>query len=117
MTRTITSSAPGSGTSISSSWKASRGSPKRSSRITQAAMVSGSVPGSTSSSDTLLTSTAIFVSNPPQSVQGGGRLPALGGGEAQRQRQSGEHGDRQRRPEVGHVAGAEVESDGDEEVH
>src|SRR5688572_26679420 len=38
--------APGSGTSISSIWKASRGWPKRSSRITQAAIVSGSSPGS-----------------------------------------------------------------------
>src|SRR3954454_21952617 len=59
MTRTITSKAPGSGTSISSSWNASLGSPSRSSRITHAAIVSGSVPGSTSSSETLLTSTAI----------------------------------------------------------
>src|SRR5919197_2942261 len=33
--------APGSGTSIRSIWKASRGSPKRSSRITQASMVAG----------------------------------------------------------------------------
>src|SRR5215218_5335430 len=33
--------APGSGTSICSIWKASRGSPKRSSRITQASMVAG----------------------------------------------------------------------------
>src|SRR5829696_5242360 len=46
MTRTMTSKAPGSGTSISSSWKASTGSPSRSSRITQAAMVAGSSPGS-----------------------------------------------------------------------
>ena len=46
----MTSKAPGSGTSISSSWKASRGSPSRSSRITQADMVSGRVPGSTESS-------------------------------------------------------------------
>ena len=44
----MTSNAPGSGTSISSSWKASSGSPKRSSRMTQAAIVGGSVPGSTS---------------------------------------------------------------------
>src|SRR5215213_3118738 len=35
----MTSMAPGSGTSICSIWKASRGSPKRSSRITQASMV------------------------------------------------------------------------------
>src|SRR5215208_6219394 len=37
----MTSMAPGSGTSICSIWKASRGSPKRSSRITQASMVAG----------------------------------------------------------------------------
>src|SRR5918999_5221816 len=59
ITRTMTSNAPGSGTSISSSWKASVGSPSRSWRITQAAIVSGSVPGSTSSSDTFVRSTAI----------------------------------------------------------
>src|SRR5918999_4188733 len=59
MTRTITSNAPGSGTSISSSLKASFGSPWVSSRITQAAMVSGSVPGSTSSSLTFVMSTAM----------------------------------------------------------
>src|SRR3954470_19470815 len=58
----MTSKAPGSGTSISSIWNASLGSPSRSSRITHAAIVSGSVPGSTSSSDTLLTSTAMLVS-------------------------------------------------------
>ena len=50
ITRTITSKAPGSGTSISSSWKASIGSPSRSWRITQAAIVSGSSPGSVSTS-------------------------------------------------------------------
>src|SRR4051794_34512075 len=49
ITRTITSNAPGRGTSISSSWKASVGSPSRSARMTQAAIVSGSSPGSTSS--------------------------------------------------------------------
>src|SRR3954469_8231105 len=58
MTRTMTSNAPGSGTSISSSWKASFGSPSRSSRITQAAIVSGSSPGSVSTRDTCVTSTA-----------------------------------------------------------
>src|SRR3954467_13718483 len=52
ITRTITSNAPGSGTSISSIWKASFGSPSRSSRITHAAIVSGSVPGSTFTSVT-----------------------------------------------------------------
>jgi hypothetical protein len=49
ITRTITSNAAGSGTSISSSWKASVGSPSRSARMTQAAIVGGSSPGSTSS--------------------------------------------------------------------
>src|SRR4051812_8479166 len=49
ITRTITSNAPGVGTSISSSWKASVGSPSRSARMTQAAIVGGSSPGSTSS--------------------------------------------------------------------
>src|SRR5215211_5760519 len=58
MTRTNTSNAPGSGTSISSIWNASLGSPSRSCRITQAAIVSGSVPGSTSSLETSATSTA-----------------------------------------------------------
>src|SRR5881227_3689441 len=58
MTRTITSNAPGSGTSISSSWKASRGSPSRSSRITQAAIVLGSSPGSVPTWDTCVKSTA-----------------------------------------------------------
>src|SRR6185436_14945239 len=43
------SNAPGVGTSISSSWKASVGSPSRSARMTQAAIVEGSSPGSTSS--------------------------------------------------------------------
>src|SRR5215212_10966716 len=58
ITRTVTSKAPGSGTSISSSWKASIGSPWRSSRITQAAIVGGSSPGSTSICATRLVSTA-----------------------------------------------------------
>src|SRR4051812_29436170 len=58
ITRTVTSNAPGSGTSISSIWKASIGSPKRSSRMTQAAMVAGSSPGSTSICAIWLTSTA-----------------------------------------------------------
>src|SRR3954454_5901248 len=58
MTRTTTSKAPGSGTSISSTWKASLGSPSRSWRITQAAIFSGSSPGSTSSLDTSAISTA-----------------------------------------------------------
>src|SRR5918992_1217869 len=57
MTRTITSRAPGSGTSISSSWKASVGSPSRSWRMTHAVIVSGSVPGSTPTSLTLVRST------------------------------------------------------------
>src|SRR5271167_1887720 len=58
ITRTITSNAPGSGTSISSTWKASFGSPKRSSRITQAAIVLGSSPGSVLTSDTCCRSIA-----------------------------------------------------------
>src|SRR5215217_1936994 len=59
ITRTVTSKAAGSGTSISSSWNASIGSPWRSSRITHAAMVAGSSPGSTSISATRLVSTAM----------------------------------------------------------
>jgi hypothetical protein len=58
ITLTTTSKAPGSGTSICSSWKASVGSPSRSWRITQAAIVSGRVPGSTSSCEIALLSTA-----------------------------------------------------------
>src|SRR3712207_2188092 len=58
ITRTVTSKAPGSGTSISSSWNASSGSPCRSSRITHAAMVGGSSPGSTSSCATCFVSIA-----------------------------------------------------------
>src|SRR5215211_688192 len=58
MTRTMTSNAAGSGTSISSSWKASLGSPSRSARITQAAIVLGSSPGSVSMCDTCVKSTA-----------------------------------------------------------
>ena len=44
----MTSNAPGSGTSISSTWNASTGSPSRSWRMTHAAIVSGSSPGSVS---------------------------------------------------------------------
>src|SRR5215210_7736824 len=58
ITRTVTLNAPGSGTSISSSWKASSGSPWRSSRITQAAIEAGSSPGSTSSCATCFVSIA-----------------------------------------------------------
>src|SRR3954470_16099361 len=57
ITRTITSNAAGCGTSISSSWKASVGSPSRSARITHAAIVAGSSPGSTSSLAIWLVST------------------------------------------------------------
>src|SRR3954454_21822063 len=64
ITRTTTSKAPGSGVSISSSRKASTGSPKRSSRITQAAMVGGSSPGSASNRATWLTSTATCLTAP-----------------------------------------------------
>src|SRR5213592_1096641 len=63
ITRTITSKAPGSGTSISSSWKAVIGSPSRSGRITHAAIASGSSPGSTSSFATSVMSTATRVSS------------------------------------------------------
>jgi hypothetical protein len=59
ITRTTTSNAPGSGTSICSSWKASRGSPWRSSRITQADIEAGSSPGSTSIRATCVMSTAM----------------------------------------------------------
>src|SRR3954447_23473670 len=58
ITRTTTSKAPGCGVSISSRWKASTGSPRRSSRITHAVIVSGSVPGSVATVATWLTSTA-----------------------------------------------------------
>src|SRR4051794_25880672 len=58
ITRTITSKAPGSGSSISSIWNASLGSPSRSWRITHAAIVDGSSPGSTSSLETSEVSTA-----------------------------------------------------------
>src|SRR5215210_1717352 len=58
ITRTVTSKAPGSGTSISSTWNASSGSPWRSSRITHAAIVGGSSPGSTSSWATCFVSIA-----------------------------------------------------------
>src|SRR4051794_39311653 len=71
MTRTVTSKAPGSGTSISSSWKASSGSPWRSSRITHAAMVGGSSPGSTSSCATC------FVSIATAAPDSGGRMVEL----------------------------------------
>src|SRR3954454_3661638 len=59
MTRTTTSNAPGSGTSISSTWKASIGSPSRSWRMTQAAIVAGSSPGSASTCATCVRSTAM----------------------------------------------------------
>src|SRR3954447_3114740 len=64
MTRTTTSKAPGSGVGISSSRNASSGSPKRSSRITQAAMVGGRSPGSASNRATWLTSTATYLTAP-----------------------------------------------------
>src|SRR3954452_3463210 len=59
MTRTMTSNALGSGTSISSIWNASIGSPWRSSRMTQAAIVEGSSPGSVSTRETCDRSTAM----------------------------------------------------------
>src|SRR5213083_801491 len=58
ITRTMTSKAPGSGTSISSTWKACSGSPSRSGRMTHAAIVAGSSPGSVSTWETWLRSTA-----------------------------------------------------------
>src|SRR3954465_6099043 len=76
MTRTITSNAPGSGTSISSIWKASLGSPSRSSRITHAAIFSGSVPGSTFTSVT--SRVAMRENNPPGSKGAGGWYRAAG---------------------------------------
>src|SRR3954468_8509305 len=65
----MTSNAPGSGTSISSIWKASFGSPSRSSRITHAAIVSGSVPGSTFTSVT--SRVAMREDSPPVRSAGG----------------------------------------------
>src|SRR3954468_1355753 len=65
MTRTTTSNAPGSGTSISSTWKASSGSPSRSWRMTQGAIVAGSSPGSVSTCATCVRSTAIGLSALP----------------------------------------------------
>src|SRR5881397_823683 len=58
ITRTMTSKAPGSGTSISSTWKACSGSPSRSGRMTHAAIVAGSSPGSVSTWEIWLRSTA-----------------------------------------------------------
>src|SRR3954470_12643265 len=66
----MTSNAPGCGTSISSSWKASFGSPSRSSRMTQAAIFSGSVPGSTFTSVT--SRVAMRENNPPGVESAGG---------------------------------------------
>src|SRR3954447_26560134 len=59
MTRTQTSKAPGSGISISSIWNASTGSPSRSWRMTQAAIVAGISPGSVSTVAMRSMSTAI----------------------------------------------------------
>src|SRR3954452_3865024 len=75
ITRTITSNAPGCGTSICSSWKASIGSPSRSCRITQAAIVSGRVPGSTPTSVTSVRSTCATDSS---GVGRPGMVPSLG---------------------------------------
>src|SRR4051794_3031145 len=77
----MTSKAAGSGTSISSSWKASTGSPWRSSRMTQAAIVAGSSPGSVSTVETGVRSTAMSSGRtlwkselaPPRPVRPGGR--------------------------------------------
>src|SRR5882724_4848173 len=75
----MTSKAPGSGTSICSSWKASLGSPSRSWRITQAAIVSGSSPGSTSNFASALVSTANWGSS-AGSFAGGRRILVKHGG-------------------------------------
>src|SRR3954447_3359795 len=85
MTRTMTSNAPGSGTSISSTWNASSGSPSRSWRMTQAAIVAGSSPGSVSTCATCVRSTAIVClrshlsgSSPPRrGRRGAGTLLAV----------------------------------------
>src|SRR3954470_248353 len=79
ITRTITSNAPGCGTSICSSWKASIGSPSRSCRITQAAIVSGRVPGSTPTSVTSVRSTCATDSS---GVGRPGMVPSLGSSRA-----------------------------------
>src|SRR3954463_9032602 len=71
MTRTVTSKAPGSGTSISSSWKASSGSPRRSPRITPPALGGGGPPGSPSSCATC------FVSIATAAPDSGGRMVEL----------------------------------------
>src|SRR3954452_18672786 len=81
MTRTTTSKAAGSGTSISSTWKASLGSPSRSWRMTQAAMVGGSSPGSVSMVEICVRSTAMrrepspwwLAATRPQHPQDGGQ--------------------------------------------
>src|SRR3954466_5106813 len=75
ITRTVTSKAPGSGVSISSSWNASMGSPSRSSRMTHAAMVGGSSPGSASIWETWLASTATVSGTFLSRVRGCGMLP------------------------------------------
>src|SRR5919198_918753 len=72
MTRTITSNAPGSGSSISSTANASLGSPSRSWRITHAAIVAGSSPGPVSSCEMSRVPIAIV---PPK----GPRHPTRGG--------------------------------------
>src|SRR6059036_3473992 len=96
----MTSNAPGSGISISSSWKASIGSPSRSWRMTQAAMVGGSSPGSTSSLATWLVSTAIAAGHilsvdwrvkVAGCYRGGGLEPVLALDPEQGQEQDGRH--------------------------
>src|SRR4051794_22999135 len=85
ITRTVTSKAPGSGTGISSSWKASNGSPWRSSRITHAAMGGGSSPGSTSSCATCFVSIATTAPDSgARMLVGGGRFRVKGGGKGHR---------------------------------
>src|SRR5215208_44599 len=74
MTRTVTSNAPGAGTSISSSWNASRGSPSRSSRMTHAAIIAGSSPGSVS---TCVTSTVAMRVEASEGIVRGGSYRGL----------------------------------------
>src|ERR687887_2260537 len=86
MTRTMTSKAPGSGTSISSTWKASSGSPSRSWRMTHAAIVAGSSPGWASTFATCDRSTAISGTAPSPArvyvpVQGTANPIGVGEGE------------------------------------
>src|SRR4051812_42008351 len=105
MTRTMTSNAPGSGTSISSTRKASSGSPSRSWRMTQAAIVAGSSPGSVSTCATCVRSTAIGVPLPAVRIvaategrRGAGTLLAVPVQVTRPPEPGGDHGDRAHGP-------------------